>query len=123
MSPKKVRKILLIEDEPLIQEIYVRKLEEKGFKVLSVVSAEEAKNILRKEKFHLIILDILLPKEDGVSFLAKIRKQGNKTPVIILSNLEDDNYRKKAKKLKVKDYLIKTNYTPAELVELIQKYL
>jgi len=119
MSPKKVRKILLIEDEPLIQEIYVR----KRFKVLSVVSAEEAKNILRKEKFHLIILDILLPKEDGVSFLAKIRKQGNKTPVIILSNLEDDNYRKKAKKLKVKDYLIKTNYTPAELVELIQKYL
>jgi DNA-binding response OmpR family regulator len=117
------KKILLIEDEPLLREIYVKKLKEIGLKVYTVSSAEEAKEVLKKEVFNLIILDILLPKENGISFLSKIRKSGCRIPVVILSNLEDENMRKKAKKLKIKGYLLKTDYTPSEIVEKIKNYL
>ncbi|MCD6115003.1 response regulator [bacterium] len=122
MSAKK-KKILLVEDEPLIQDIYLKKLKEAGFDVTCVFDAEEAKKILRKRSFHLIILDIILPKEDGLSFLKKLRKEKNNIPVIIFSNLEGENYFDEAKKYKVKDYIIKANYTPSEIVQKIQQII
>jgi len=122
MSAKK-KKILLVEDEPLIQDIYLKKFQEAGFDITCVFSAEEAEKLLRKRVFHLIILDILLPKEDGFSFLKKLRKEKNNIPVVIFSNLEGENYLNKAKKYKAKDYLIKTNYTPSEIINKIQQII
>jgi len=121
--PQYTKKILLIEDEPLLIELYNKKLKETGARVLSVKSAEEAKRILAKEKIDLIILDILLPRKDGISFLKEIRKEGKKTPVIILSNLEDKKLQQQAKRLKVKEYLLKANYTPSQIIEKIKNYL
>jgi len=121
--PRYTKKILLIEDEPLLIELYNKKLKETGARVLSVKSAEEAKRILAKEKIDLIILDILLPRKDGISFLKEIRKEGKKTPVIILSNLEDKKLQQQAKRLKVKEYLLKANYTPSQIIEKIKNYL
>ena len=122
MSTKK-KKILLVEDEPLIQDIYLKKFQEAGFDITCVFSAEEAEKILRKRSFHLIILDILLPKEDGFSFLKKLRKEKNNIPVVVFSNLEGEEYLKEAKKHKAKDYLIKANYTPSEIVQKIQQII
>lgn len=123
MPAQKKKKILLIEDEPLIQEIYLKKLKDAGFNVICVFSSEEADKLLKKKKFDLIILDILLPKEDGFSFLKRIRKKEDNTPVIVLSNLEGKEYLEKAKKQKVKDYLIKANYTPSEILKIIQQII
>ncbi len=122
MSAKK-KKILLVEDEPLIQDIYLRKFQEAGFDITCVFDAEEAEKLLRKKSFHLVILDILLPREDGLSFLKKLRKEKNNIPVIIFSNLEGENYLNEAKKYKAKDYIIKANYTPSEIIQKIQQIL
>lgn len=119
-----MKKILIIEDEELTREMYVKKLKEEGFKLFEAITTEEAEEVLAKEKIDLIILDILLPKENGLDFLERAEKEGKKLPkVIVLSNLEGDEYRKRAKLLGVKAYFLKTNYTPSEIVGLIKKYL
>jgi len=119
-----MKKILLIEDEKLTREMYVMKLLNEGFQVFESITTEEADKILKKEKIDLIILDILLPKENGLDYLERVRRSKREIPpVIILSNLEGEEYRTRAHELKAENYFLKTNYTPTELVELIKKHL
>lgn len=119
------KKILLIEDEKILSEMYEEKLTEIGFKVISVMEAKEGLELAKKEKPHLVILDILLPRENGIIFLTWLREESeiSSIPVVILSNYDDPETRRKALQLGVKDYLIKTNYTPKEIVEKITNYL
>jgi len=119
-----MKKILIIEDEKILVEMYKSKLRRNNFQVISVFSSEEGMEILKKEKPDLIILDILLPRENGITFLEKTRKlKGiSKIPVIVFSNYDDPVTREKAMKLGVKDYLIKTQFTPRELLEEVKKY-
>jgi len=124
MTRKKKKKILLVEDEPLLKDLYKKKIQEMGMDVLAVTSAEEANKYLKKEKhIDLIILDILLPRENGVSFLKEIRKKGYQFPVLILTNLENGTLRKKVRRLRIQEYLLKTDYTPSQVIEKIKKYL
>ncbi len=124
MARKKKKKILLVEDEPLLKDLYKKKIQEMGMDVLAVTSAEEANKYLKKEKhIDLIILDILLPRENGVSFLKEIRKKGYQFPVLILTNLENGTLRKKVRRLRIQEYLLKTDYTPSQVIEKIKKYL
>ena len=119
-----MKKILLIEDEKMIRDIYVTKLQQFGnFIIFEAIIADQAQKFLDEQTIDLIILDIILPKEDGLSYLKRLRKNNINIPVIILSNLEGEEYRKEAKKLKVKKYILKANYTPSEIIELIKKYL
>ena len=119
-----MKKILLIEDEKLAREIYVRKLKDEGFIVFEAITTDEAGKFLQKEKLDLIILDVLLPKENGFDYLERLRRVGaNIPPVIVLSNLEGEEYRKKAQELEVKNYFLKTDYVPSEIVKLIKQYL
>ena len=120
-----MKKILLIEDEKMLVEMYVQKFSEEGFEIISVISAEEGLKLAKEQKPDLIILDILLPRKNGVWFLKK--KNGDpeisQIPVISLSNYDHPETRKKALALGVKAYLIKTDYTPKEIVEKIKEYL
>jgi len=119
-----MKKILLLEDEKMIRDIYVTKLKQAGdFKIFQAVTSDQAEEVLEKEKIDLIILDIILPKEDGLSYLGRLREKNIKIPVIVLSNLEGEDYRKKAKELKATKYILKTSYTPSEIIEAIKKYL
>jgi len=117
------KKILLIEDEKVLIELYKEGFSEAGFEMSAVLSAEEGLEAARKEKPDLIILDILLPKENGIFFLEKLKADPKirNIPVVVLSNLDDPETKKKAFQLGVKDYLIKTNYAPHELIEKIKK--
>ena len=117
--------ILVIEDERVLAEMYRDKLEMSGFKVYSAFDAEEGFEMTIKLKPNLILLDILLPRENGITFLEKMRKQSeiSSIPVIVFSNFDDSQTKVDAQKLNVKDYLIKTDYTPKEIVEKIIKYI
>ncbi|GAI38858.1 unnamed protein product, partial [marine sediment metagenome] len=109
-----MKKILIIEDEKILVEMYKNKLERNNFQVISAFSSEEGIEILKREKPDLVILDILLPRENGISFLEKIKKIRaiSKIPVIVFSNYDDPVTRKEAMNLGVEDYLIKTQFTP-----------
>jgi DNA-binding response OmpR family regulator len=119
-----MKKILIIEDEIILAEMYKEKLEKEGFKVFLASEIEEGIEIAKKEKPDLILLDILLPRENGVSFLEKIKKEEIKDiPVVAFSNYDDPETKKRVFELGVREYLIKANYTPKEIVEKIKNYL
>lgn len=119
-----MKKILIIEDEEFLVEMYKTKFEMENFQVISAFSSEQAIDILKKNIPDLILLDILLPRKSGITFLEEIRQIKNisKIPVIIFSNYDDPVTRDKAKRLGIKDYLIKTNFTPKQLLTKIKKY-
>lgn len=117
------KKILIIEDETALLYALQTQLSIEGYQTLAVDDGEKALKILDKEKPNAIILDIILPKMDGWTFLKKI-KSSEKTkniPVIIVSNLSDDASQTRGIELGAKDYLVKTNYTTAELVDKIKQ--
>jgi len=119
-----MKKILIIEDEIVLAEMYKEKLEKEGFEVFLASEIGEGIEIAKKERPDLILLDILLPRENGISFLEKIKKEEIKDiPVVAFSNYDDPGTKKRAFELGVKEYLIKTNYTPGEIVEKIKNYL
>ena len=120
-----MKKILLVEDEKILSEMYQDKFFEAGYDVIPAYDAQEALELVKKQKFDLIILDILLLREDGIFFLRKLRKDPeiSSIPVVAFSNYDDPETKKIAKKLGAIDYLIKTNYTPKEIVEKIKEYL
>jgi len=118
-------KILIIEDEKILGEMYKEKFSKADFDVVLADSAEKAKEILEEDKPDLILLDILLPRANGIAFLTEMKKKGNisSVPVIAFSNFDDPETKKEALRLGAKDYLIKTNFTPNEIVERIKNYL
>jgi len=118
-------KVLIIEDEKVLAEMYKNKFELEGLETDTVFSAEEAGEFLEKNIPDLILLDMLLPRDNGIEFLQKmIKKEKLKDiPVIAFSNYSDPKTKEKALELGVKEYLIKTQYDPGQIVGEIKKYL
>ena len=120
-----MKKILLIEDEKILAEMYREKFSQAGFEVFLALEAKEGIKLAKKERPDLIVLDILLPRENGIVFLNWLRKDQEiaSIPVVAFSNYDDPATKREAAKLGVKEYLIKTSYTPQEIVEKIKNYL
>jgi two-component system alkaline phosphatase synthesis response regulator PhoP len=120
-----MKKILIIEDEKILAGMYKEKLEMEGFEVVLAFDVKEGIEIAKREKPNLILLDILLPGENGVSFLKKQKedKEISEIPVIAFSNYDDPKTKKEAAELGVKEYLIKASHTPAKVIEKIRQYL
>ena len=120
-----MKKILIIEDEKILSDMYVDKLSREGFKIFCAITSRAGLSLASKKKPDLILLDILLPKENGISFLEKLRKNPKiaNIKVLIFSNYDDLETKKLAEELGVKTYLIKTNYTPKEMVEKVKEHL
>ncbi len=117
------KKILIVEDEKSIAKAMELKLNHSGFECRTVFDGEEALKVLKTEKFDLIILDLIMPKKDGFATMEEIKKLGIKTPVIVSSNLSQEEDFKKAKELGEVDFFVKSNIPISEIVENIKKYL
>lgn len=119
------KKILLIEDEKILADMYKDKFSKAGYDVVTASDSREGLKLARKENPDLIVLDILLPRENGIAFLEWLKKEPeiSSIPVIVFSNYDDPVTRKQAEQLDVKEYLIKANYTPKKIVEKIKSYL
>ncbi|HEY6736476.1 MAG TPA: response regulator [Candidatus Saccharimonadia bacterium] len=121
-------KILLVEDDTILVEMYQAKFEIEGHDVHVATNGEECLKILKEFKPELILLDILMPKLNGFHVLKEIKKQPDlrQIPVILLTNLgqaEVDMNQELAKALGVNDYLIKSHHTPDEVVSKADKVL
>lgn len=118
-------KILLIEDDKALAGIYKDKFKEAGYDTDLFFLAEDGIKYLKTEKPDLIVLDMLLPKKNGIWFLEKLSKikSLSAVPIISLSNFDDPETKREAFKLGIKEYLIKTDYTPQELLAKIKNYL
>ena len=105
--------------------MYQDKFSQSGFEVFWAEDAASGIDLAKKEKPDLILLDILLPKENGIFCLEEIKKDPalSSIPVVAFSNFDDPGAKKDAERLRAKDYLIKTDYTPQEIVERVRGYL
>jgi DNA-binding response OmpR family regulator len=119
------KKILIIEDEKDLRFFIIRALKEEGFEVIEAIDGEEGIEKAKKEKPDLILLDLLLPGISGYEVLARIKKdpEMEMIPVLILSNLGQQEEVEKGLKLGAVDYLIKANFTLDEIVERVKKII
>src|SRR3989338_8348392 len=113
-----MRKILIVEDEKPLARVMSLKLNSVGYQTTAVFNGEEAVTILAKQSF-----DLVMPKGDGLSVLAHLNKSGIKTPVIVASNLAQQEDIEKAKKLGAVDYFVKSDITLVEMVNKVKQYL
>jgi DNA-binding response OmpR family regulator len=124
-----MKKILLVEDDPFLIDIYQKKLKDSGFEVEVARDGEGALEILKRKNFDLMLLDIVLPKIDGWKILEEIkemkkeRKDLEKMKIVIWSNLGEKEDVEKGFSLGAASYLIKANFTPTEVVKEIKKLL
>lgn len=120
------KKILLVEDEALIRELYSRQLTRAGFAVKPVETGELGVEAIKTEDFDLILLDIMLPGINGLEVLKQFKtlKPGAaQTVVIMLTNLGQDSVIKEGFDLGAQAYLIKTSYTPDQVVQEVNNAL
>lgn len=121
----KNKKVLIVEDDPFIADVYVLKLESEGYSVETAEDGILGLEALKKKKFDVVLLDILMPNMDGFKVLEQIKKNPtiSQTPVIILTNLSQKKDIQKGIELGASDYIIKTKFTPTEVVKTIAKVL
>lgn len=123
----KNKKILLVEDEVFIRDLYTKILTKAGY---SIVVAEDGEVALQKitenpEAFDLILLDIMLPKLTGLDVLKTVKNgevDSKGAPVYLLTNLGDESVVKEGYSLGAVGYLLKAKYLPQQLVEEIDKF-
>jgi len=120
-----MRKILLVEDDEFIIDIYKQKLEQDGFSVEVAQDGEEALRKVKSIKPDLLILDIVLPNIDGWEIIKSIKKdeelKGLK--IIALTNLKQKEDIKRGQSLGITGYFVKANYTPSQIVKEVKKIM
>lgn len=119
------KKILIIEDDKFLMELISKKLTQEGYDISEATDGEEGIKKAQEEKPNLVLLDLILPGMNGFEVLSKIKEDPllSKTPVIVISNLGQEEDVEKGFKLGATDYLIKAHFTPKEIVEKIRAIL
>ena len=120
---KKTQRILIIEDEKTLARALEIKLTLSGFEVKAVFNGEDGVNLLQKESFDLILLDLIMPKMDGFGVLTVLKAKKIETPVMVLSNLSQESDMKRTKEFGAKEFFIKSNTPIAMIVERVIKLL
>jgi DNA-binding response OmpR family regulator len=119
-----VKKILCIEDDRFIGEMYVRSLKKAGYEVDWEVDGDEGLAAARNNNYDLILLDIMLPARQGIEILNSLRGKEDLIPnskIIIMTNFEQDEDERQEAEKKVDAYLIKAEITPGKLLEIVEK--
>lgn len=118
------KKILIIEDDNFLQGLEATKLRKEGYDILTASNGKEAFKTIEdnNNKIDLILLDLLLPEVDGFMVLEKIRQDKNllTIPVIVFSNLSEDKDVKRATKLGISEFMVKSNFTLDELAKKVK---
>lgn len=122
-----MNKILLVEDDQILAKLYQVKFQRAGFDMQIAFDGEDGLAKMKEFGPDLVILDLIMPKMDGLTFLFKVREDSElsarKTPVLVLSNLGQESDIKKAMDAGAKDFFIKADIGLGEMVEKVKAYL
>ena len=118
-------RVLFVEDDPTVAQMYRLKLELDGYQVIMAKDGEEGLRMANEIKPDIIFLDIRLPKVDGFAVLEGLRSQDDTrhVPVVILSNYGEQELVERGLKLGALEYLIKSQTTPANLSRGVEGWL
>ena len=117
------KKILIVEDEKPLAHALELKMTHEGYETTVANTGEAGLKEATTGKYDLILLDLILPGIDGFTILQQMKSKKAKTVVIILSNLGQDEDRKKAEEFGVKNYLVKSNVPLADIVKVVKAAL
>ncbi|MCD6233006.1 response regulator [bacterium] len=117
------KKILIAEDEEILYSLLKQKLVQQGYEVSVVKNGKEALEQMRKEKPDLLLLDIIMPEKGGFEVMEEMQKDPSlkDIPIVIISNSGQPVEIDKAKRLGAKDWVIKTEFDPQEVMEKVKK--
>lgn len=122
-NSKKV--VLVVDDDRTLLNLYRRLFELSGIDALIASDGEEGLKMIRNEKPDFVVLDIRMPKIDGIEMLRLMRgdKSLKQIPVLILTNFDLEEYREAIKDLGVVDFIVKADIEPKEIVKKVEEYL
>ena len=118
-------RILIVEDLVAGREAMAKLLQREGYEVAGARNGAEALARLKEGGIDLILLDHMMPEVDGLTFLSGIRRfpKWKNMPVIMFTGLKDRNHLMKAQTMGVKEYMVKSEYTIQDLVQLVRKHV
>ena len=118
-------KILLVEDNPFLLDMYSTKFKDVGFNIVVAQDGEMAITKAKEERPDLVLLDVVLPKKDGFEVLKTLKSDSATAgiPVILLTNLGLDSDVKRGLELGAQSYIIKAHFTPTEVVAKVKEVL
>lgn len=120
-----MRRILIVDDMLASREALARILQQHAYETIPAMNGAEALALLKKNKVDLVLLDQMMPEVDGLTFLAGIRRfpKWKNLPVIMFTGVKDRGCHTRAQGLDVREFLVKGEYDPRELIKLIEKHL
>lgn len=127
MPQSHIKKILVIEDDLFIGEMYRRSLQKAGYETELIANGNAGLQAALSTTYDLILLDVMLPEKKGTEILQALRgtDQGDLVPhtrILVLTNFDQDEESRLAMKAKADGYLIKANITPRRLIEIIGSF-
>lgn len=119
------KKILICEDEKVLANLLQKKLAQQGYEIFLAVDGKKGLVKMKEKKPDLVLLDIIMPEMNGFEVLEKMVKDDKlkNIPVIIISNSGQPIEIERAQKLGVKDWLIKTEFDPQEVIDKVVKQI
>ena len=120
------KKVLLVDDDSFLLNMYLLKFEKNNYEVLPASTAQEAINKLKEGfKPDIIVCDIIMPGMDGIEFITTVKKErlAESAKIVVLSNQGDQADVDLAKKVGIDGYIVKATSIPSEVVRLVQEVL
>ncbi|OGY28215.1 MAG: hypothetical protein A3F33_03310 [Candidatus Woykebacteria bacterium RIFCSPHIGHO2_12_FULL_43_10] len=119
------KRLLLVEDDFFIRDLYKRQLEGAGITVDVAGTGQEGLDAIKKGTYDLVLLDIMLPGIDGMAVLREVKSNEatKNTRIVLLTNMGQDDVIKDSFKVGAEGYLIKSTFTPKEVVREVQTFL
>ncbi len=121
---EKTKKILVVDDEDSVREIYRHEFLNNGYTVVVAQDGEEGLLKAGEERPDMMLLDIMLPKMSGIEVLRALKENEltKKIPVLLLTNLGEETIIKEGFELGADGYLLKVSYTPSQVVDEVKKF-
>lgn len=121
------KKLLLVEDDTYIHELYAEILKEEGYLLDEARDGETAYQKMRDNTYDLILLDVMLPKMNGFDILDKLQKDDNKgdvgNKVVLLTNLSQETMVARAVTYGIRGYIVKSDFAPDQLIKEVANYV
>ncbi len=118
-----MKRILIVEDDPMLVEIYQKKLMQEGYELDSAKNGIEAEKKIIEGSYDLVLLDLVIPEEDGFDVLEKVRGKVKDTKIVVFSNLSQEEDKKRVEDLGADGFITKSELTPGQMAEEIKKFL
>lgn len=113
--------VLIVEDEPLLQDVYRMVLSSQGYKVATASNGIQALSELKKHEPDVLLLDYFMPQMDGRTFMLNFdRSEYEKVTIVVLSNISDEPSLEEMLELGANSYVLKSSIAPSDLIELVE---